>query len=287
MTAFDKCCPYWFGQWQAGRILLVVQLQIIKQHTMHLSLNFFKAFGKIIFLPAFIVPAFGMQGHCSNDNDSSGKNTTHPSTNEQRKLQQVKEYLQGFYPIEKRFEYSITVCADLPVNDKPGCVYKKGETGHVFLILSKSDSITGNITTRSFGFYPRLAVTCLFKQSRSRILENNGREYNASIEKKLTAKEFESIVEKCMELGKKKYNLKKFNCYDYVIEVFNSLPGIEKLPVTKVKFPFIFGRGGSPCGLYSDLKKLASNGWARTSVIRFGIFKSPGSDASQNLAASH
>jgi hypothetical protein len=120
-----------------------------------------------------------------------------------------------------------------------------------------------------------VAVTFLVKKVRSKILDNSNREYDASVEKKLTADEFAFILEKCKELSKKKYNLKKYNCYEYVLEVFNSLPGIEKLPVTKVKYPFIFGRGGSPCGLYSDLKKLFSAGSSWAAFIRFGTFKSP------------
>jgi hypothetical protein len=129
--------------------------------------------------------------------------------------------------------------------------------------------------TASFGFYPRVPVTCLFKRVRSKIMDNSNREYNASLEKKLTMEEFALLMEKCKELSKKKYDLKKFNCYEYALEVFNSLPGIEKLPVSNVKFPFILGRGGSPCGLYRDLKNLVSGGSSWMPFIRFGVFRSP------------
>ena len=61
-------------------------------------------------------------------------------------------------------------------------------------------------------------------------MTNDDREYNASLEKKLTMEEFVLVLEKCKELSKKKYDLKKFNCYEYALEVFNSLPGIERLP---------------------------------------------------------
>jgi len=57
----------------------------------------------------------------------------------------------------------------------------------------------------------------------------------------------------------KKYNLNKYNCYDYALELYNSIPGTEALPTLKVKFPFKFGRGGSPCGLYKVLKELSSS----------------------------
>lgn len=199
----------------------------------------------------------------------------------------IQELLQGFYPLVEGFEYRITVCADVPVNNRPECVYKKGEPGHVFLILSKKDSVTGKTIYRSFGFYPRVAVTSIFKRARSKIMDNSNREYDASVEKELTRDEFAWIITKATDLAKKKYNLKRFNCYDYVLEIFNSLPGIEKLPVTKVKFPFIFGRGGSPCGLYSDLKKLLSNGSGWASFIRIGFFKSPRNDNAQNMVFAY
>ena len=117
-------------------------------------------------------------------------------------------------------------------------------------------------------------------------MNNSNREYNASVEKKLTAVEFALILEKCTELSKKKCSLKKYNCYEYALEVFNALPGIEKLPVSTVKFPFIFGRGGSPCGLYSDLKNLLSAGSSWAAFIKIGTFKSP-DDALANLLVSH
>lgn len=198
----------------------------------------------------------------------------------------IQEYFQVFYPVQDNAVYFITVCADLPVNDNPNCVYKKGEPGHVFLILTKQSILTGEVVTRSFGFYPRVPVSCLVKRVRSKILENNNREYDASLKKELTAEEFLLVIEKSKKFAKKKYNLNKYNCYDYVLEIFNSLPGIEKLPITYVKFPFIFGRGGSPCSLYGDFKKLASGGSSLAALIRFGVYKSPPFCHPQNLIAS-
>ncbi|MEO5561915.1 MAG: hypothetical protein ABIR18_00745 [Chitinophagaceae bacterium] len=222
----------------------------------------------------------GMQAFCSDTTFA------YPPKNKDHKGLIIGEYLQVFYPLGDNEEYSITVCADLPVNNKPEFVYKKGEPGHVFLILSKKDIITGKTITRSFGFYPRVAVTCLFKQSKSKIRDNSNRQYDAALERKLSKEEFKGILDKCRDDAKKKYNLKKYNCYDYVLQVFNSLPGIEKLPLSKVKFPFIFGKGGSPCGLYNDLKKLTANSSAWSSSIRFGYFHSPDRESMQDLFAS-
>jgi hypothetical protein len=223
---------------------------------------------------------------CNNGN-SRNNDTTYLAGKKNQKPFNIQEQLQVFYPLDNTAEYHLAVCTDVPVNNKPRCVFKKGEPGHVFLILSKLDPATGKTISRSFGFYPRVPVTCIFKRVRSQILDNSNREYDASLEIKLTNEGFAMLLKQCNELAKKKYDLKKFNCYDYVLQIFNSLPVIEKLPVTKVKFPFILGRGGSPCGLYSDLKKLRSDGSAWAASIKFGLFKSPGHDNSRDLVMSY
>ncbi|MEO5948438.1 MAG: hypothetical protein ABIP79_16595 [Chitinophagaceae bacterium] len=239
---------------------------------------------KNILLQAFLIFVSATPAFCGNC--ASNKDSTHSAKIKKAQPINVGDYLQIFYPLDNNAEYSVTVCADLPDNKNPKCVYKKGEPGHVFLILSKQNTLSALVITKSFGFYPRVPVSALVKQVKSRILDNSSREYDASIEKKLTKEEFALLLEKCNELSKKKYNLKKYNCYDYVLEIFNSLPGIEKLPVTKVKFPFIFGRGGSPCGLYRDLKKLITTGSSWTPYIKFGLSKSPARNALQNMMAS-
>ena len=259
---------------------------LIKKFAMKQSLKFIITSGKSILLQALLLMALAMPALCSNCKDSVKNYTIYSTKNKNHKSLSIQQLLQVFYPLGSA-EYSVTVCADLPVNNNPRCVYKKGEPGHVFLILSKRNPLTAEVITRSFGFYPRVAVTFLVKKVRSKILDNSNRQYDASVEKKLTADEFALILQKCKELSKKKYNLKKYNCYEYVLEVFNSLPGIEKLPVTKVKFPFIFGRGGSPCGLYRDLKKLSANDSAWMPFIKFGLFKSPYSDLHENTFASY
>ena len=188
----------------------------------------------------------------------------------------LPQRLASFNPLQPEAEYSISLCADIPDNDRPDKVYVKKETGHVFLILQKS--IPGKAIAQVFGFYPvRPVSSILFKNVRCEILDNGKREYNASVTKKLSATEFAALLQKAKALTNRKYNINRFNCYDYAVEVFNSLPGIEKLPVTHVKFPFIFGRGGSPCGLYRDLEKLKAAGSVWAPAIQFGVFKAPAS----------
>ena len=169
------------------------------------------------------------------------------------------------------------MCAEIPDNQDPRRIHVKKEPGHVFLILSKTDTVSGSKPVyRVFGFYPRRpASSILFKNVNCLILDNGDREYNAFLHKELTAGEFSRILDAAIVFSRRKYNLNKYNCYDYALDVFNSLPGIEKLPVTHVKFPFILGHGSSPCGLYLDLRKLKENCSAWVPNIEFGIFQSP------------
>jgi len=182
-----------------------------------------------------------------------------------------------FYPENDNAIYSITLCADIPDNNHPDHVNLGEEPGHVFIILSKTDTSTGGVSIyQSFGFYPHRPVSCLiFKKVRGVIIDNQRREYNASVYKILSAQEFQLVQQKSAKLAKKKYSLNKYNCYDYAIEVFNSIPGIEKMPVSRIKFPFIFGKGGSPCCLYRDLQRLRQGGSSWAQFIQFGMFKSP------------
>lgn len=181
-----------------------------------------------------------------------------------------------FYSSDSRAVYSITLCADIPDNNDPARINLGREPGHVFIILSKTDTVSKCSVNQVFGFYPRRpASSLIFKRVHGVIFDNQCREYNASVYKKLTVEEFHIVLDKSVMLSKKKYNLNKYNCYDYALEVFNSIPGIEKLPVTHVKFPFILGRGGSPCGLYRDLSRLRQIGSSWAPYIRFGLFESP------------
>ncbi len=187
----------------------------------------------------------------------------------------LSQRLQEFYPLEADAEYSITVCGNVPDNQNPGRVFKKGEPGHVFLILRKKESLTGNEKYCSFGFYPIFPVSCIVKKVRSEIHDNSNTEYDVCFERKLNSLEFTALLQNALRLSKKKYDLTKYNCYDYALQVYNDIPGMEPLPVSKVKLPFIFGKGGSPCGLYSDFQLLISEGSPLSAYISFGAFTSP------------
>ena len=180
------------------------------------------------------------------------------------KTVEIEEHLQVFNDSSSAISYIISLCADVPLNKKPHRVAYKQQTGHVFLILQKVRSI-GDTVQRVFGYYPKKGLsTLLFRKVKSCIKDNSTREYDTKISKVLTKEQFDTAVAKSVSLARRAYHINKFNCYDYAVYVFNAVSPENPLPVTYVRFPFPFGRGGSPCSVYKDFKKMKENGafWA-------------------------
>ncbi len=211
------------------------------------------------------------QGVVSSENEYASRKK---SVKQKSASERLSTSLICFDPVDNEASYSITLCADLPDNTNPGKLHVKSETGHVFIILSKwNEKDTINSV---FGFYPRRpASSLIFKNVRSEIFNNSNREYNVSLSKKINEEDFRLVIKTAVDLAKRKYNINKYNCYDYAIEIFNSIAGLNKIPVHHIRFPFIFGKGGSPCSLYADLKamKYSSSIWAP--LIQFGLFRAP------------
>lgn len=171
-------------------------------------------------------------------------------------------------------EYSISLCADVPNNKKPYKVAHHQQTGHVFLILQKMN--TTDTISQVFGFYPKNGLpTLIFKTTRSVIKDNSMREHDVSISKKLTRSEFDTVISRAIALARHIYHINKYNCYEYAVYVFNSVAGADSVPVTHVRFPFIFGKGGSPVSLYKDLEKMKASGSSWADAIQFGEFIAP------------
>jgi len=171
--------------------------------------------------------------------------------------------------------YEIKLCADVPYDKNPSKVVHKREPGHVFLIFSQCLNHNAAVS-HAFGYYPVRPATVIFgKNVRSEVRNNGGREYDAEIAVRVKADLFFALLDSSITLASRKYNLNKFNCYDFGIGIFNSAAGIEVIPIQYVKFPFIWGRGGSPTGLYSQLKLLQEKDPYWASHIQFGQFNAP------------
>jgi hypothetical protein len=190
-------------------------------------------------------------------------------------LQQLSKAFSKFSMVDTNSSYTITLCADVPYNKNPAKVLYRKQPGHVFLIfeqvLNASDTIR-----HAFGFYPvRPASVVLFKNVRGEIRNNQGREYDTEMRLPVSTSVFFALLDSSVVLGMHKYNLNKYNCYDYSLHLFNMAAGTHPLQIQYVKFPFIWGKGGSPTGLYHQFTLLKESDSFCSAHIRFGAFKTP------------
>jgi hypothetical protein len=184
----------------------------------------------------------------------------------------IEQQLGVFDDSADALSYTISLCADVPLNKKPHKVAHKQQTGHVFLILQKVKK-AGDTIQRVFGYYPKKGLsTLLFKKVKSCIKDNSQREYDTKISRAVSRQQFDTVIAKCIFLASRPYHINKFNCYDYAVGVFNSVAPDHPLPVTYVRFPFPFGKGGSPCSVYRDFKKMKDSGafWANSILVGTG-----------------
>lgn len=189
----------------------------------------------------------------------------------------IREHLRVFDNRTPGDNYRMSLCADVPDNKKPLRIARQQETGHVFIILQKIGA--GNDTSnRVFGFYPKNGLqTLFFKRTKSVIKDNSLREYDVEISRELTAAQFDTVMSRAIALGTKRYHMNRFNCYDYAMGIFNSVAGEHPLPVVHVRFPFIFGRGGSPCSVYKSFRQLIDTSSVWRSSIVFDELVAPNS----------
>ncbi|HEY0731801.1 MAG TPA: hypothetical protein VGD33_05250 [Chitinophagaceae bacterium] len=169
------------------------------------------------------------------------------------KVIRLEEQLAYF---DKKFDsasYRISLCADMPYDKNPLQVTYGQEPGHVFLILQKINlDNMGDTINLVFGFYPSRGIPLIFKRKmKSRIKDNSSRYFDIRITKEVSEDEFNTFLQKSLSLSRKYYHLNKYNCYDYGVELFNTLVTHDRIPLRRTKYPFPFGSGGSPVCIYS------------------------------------
>lgn len=155
--------------------------------------------------------------------------------------------------------YSVTLCLRLPHAAKPQRVYYKGETGHVYLRLTKTNTGTLQNEQIIWGFYPKSPVSSFFfKKVRSKLVSNLKDSMHLGLLIPIDSAQYYRLCARALAAGQKKYHLNRYNCYHYALELINEVCP-QQIPVRTIRFPFPAGKGGSPVALYTDLLQLMQN----------------------------
>ena len=165
--------------------------------------------------------------------------------------------------------YSITLCADVPVNNYPSeTVALNANPGHTFVIITKTNGTQS--VTQAFGFYPtngKNSITTLGPVP-SKIVDDKLHEINASITiPDLDPFYFNSIranAENVYSLNQ--YHILNYNCSNFAIDLFNlAKPGnpIVVSPYLAKVFiggtPLISIVDKAPQELFSTLKNMKNS----------------------------
>ncbi|MBI1342863.1 MAG: hypothetical protein GC171_08015 [Terrimonas sp.] len=198
-----------------------------------------------------------------------------------RKQEQLISRFQCFGELDANAQYEVLLCADVPDNDNPSRVIYYGQPGHVFLVLNKIP-FPGDTISQSFGLYPlHMFWSLSFHKIRSKIGNNEKREYDIRLSKSLSAWEFARLLEQAVQLSAHKYHIKKYNCMQFALDLFNTVSDIQ-LSANTVRFPFLVGKGGSPCAVYEKLKDLKTTGSPLAESIRIDSLQSPANSCPVN-----
>jgi hypothetical protein len=171
----------------------------------------------------------------------------------------LSKYFKCFtYIPDQGATYSVTICADIPVDGNSGALLTTSfHPGHAFIILTKTNGTVS--LSQSFGFYPesqKLSITGMYIQSKIKDDGLVNHEYDASYTlPNVSQLDFQTVENMAVNLaGSQKYSLYNYNCTNYALQVFNSI-----LPNTPIAVSDWIGSytgidfGKTPNGLYETL----------------------------------
>ncbi len=159
-------------------------------------------------------------------------------------------------------QFKVTIYSDIPVNSDPNELFdwSTGSPGHSFLQLTKTSGAT--TIQQYIGFYPETGWKSLANNPvTSKVVDNGGHEYNASLTITVDATHFQNALNKMQSESTVKYDIDDFNCTDFALTVFNSAASTP-LSIPRMHIPNgTFGNtSNTPQGLYKELTSLQSSG---------------------------
>lgn len=172
----------------------------------------------------------------------------------------VSEYLKCFSSIpDANASYQITILSDVPVNSEPSYMFNPTtkSPGHSFIQLRKTDGT--NSVQQNIGFYPNVDLKSLTRLSvDSKVVDNEGHEYNASLAMNVNATQFQAALDKMQSIAGNDYNIEKWNCTDFALSIFNAAAEMP-LVIPKFIIPGDLYPSNTPQGLYTTIKNLSTS----------------------------
>jgi hypothetical protein len=171
-------------------------------------------------------------------------------------------------PTNASTSYSVTLYADIPDNNDPEqLVAGDGSPGHAFVTLTKTNGTSS--VSQTFGFYPlKKGKSVGFHGVESKIVDNGGDEYNASITMtNVSLIDFNAAMNLALSNSTLLYDLNDYNCTDYAVGVFNQvMPFNNQLNVPVYITGFGVTYKTTPNKLYKTLKQMKQSGEFQGSI---------------------
>jgi len=152
---------------------------------------------------------------------------------------------------------SVTIYADLPVNDNPQYIFNilTGATGHSFLQLTKSNATQS--VTQIIGFTTSKPLAVLGFPVAGKIVNNAGHKWNASLTMSLTPAQLQTEINAVNAFGSnQQYDMWEHNCVDYTTSIINQVRPGNPLEVGLTLDPSTGDSYNTPQGLYIALDQL-------------------------------
>jgi hypothetical protein len=176
----------------------------------------------------------------------------------------VSAYMQCFSSIpDAGAQCSVTIYADLPVNDNPQFIFNwnSGAVGHSFLQLTKTG--TGGSVTQVIGFTASKPFQAMVSPGAvpSKIVDNQGHKFNASLTMNITSAQLNLEIATIEALSTINYDIVNYNCVNFSVQVLNAVRSGIPLVVPDFQIPGASqALSSTPEGLYILLSQMKKAG---------------------------